>query len=347
MLPHSSRNLRRLFLVFSILLLAAYLLVMYQNWKGALDDTRITLSHVNSAQVQGVRFTLKAHELVLKGLGTELYLQGALTQPEKGRGLIERMKRIDTGMVGLGLARPDGQLVLVSGVKGNVALPNLLASVDTRESFQKVLNADHLQTGRSYFMKILGQWATPIRVSIHNQSGKVVAVVTAGYGIEAGSAGWSNMTLPPDTQSVLLRDDGYLQYAYPKPVNMTLQQLNGEPAAGTTLKQVAALKDKSGFEELYFKRLQGNFYVSYQRIEEYGLLSAAFTPKSAVVAHWLERMIAPTALLMLYFIGGIWAYRRSAWQQELAEQEVAQLSAWQETVLDSTDYSIISTDTKG
>jgi diguanylate cyclase (GGDEF)-like protein/PAS domain S-box-containing protein len=210
-----------------------------------------------------------------------------------------------------------------------------------------VLKSDHLQTGRAYFIKILSQWATPIRVSIHEQSGKVVAVMTAGYGIEAGSAGWSNMTLPPDTQSVLLRDDGYLQYAYPKPVNMTLQQLYGEPAPDTTLKQVAALTDKSGFAEFYFKRLQGYFYVSYQRIEEYGLLSAAFTPKRAVVGLWLERMLAPTALLLLYFIGGVWAYRRSALQQEQAEQEVAQLSAWQEAVLDSTDYSIISTDTSG
>jgi diguanylate cyclase (GGDEF)-like protein/PAS domain S-box-containing protein len=339
--------LRRLFLVFSILLLAAYLLVLYQNWKGALDDTRITLAHVNSAQVQGVRFTLKAHELVLRGLGTELFLQGALSHPEKGRGLIERMRNIDTGLVGLGLARPDGQLVLVSGVKDNAALPNLLVSAETRESFLTVLKSDHLQTGRAYFIKILSQWATPIRVSIHEQSGKVVAVMTAGYGIEAGSAGWSNMTLPPDTQSVLLRDDGYLQYAYPKPVNMTLQQLYGEPAPDTTLDQVAALTDKSGFAEFYFKRLQGYFYVSYQRIEEYGLLSAAFTPKRAVVGLWLERMLAPTALLLLYFIGGVWAYRRSALQQEQAEQEVAQLSAWQEAVLDSTDYSIISTDTSG
>jgi diguanylate cyclase (GGDEF)-like protein/PAS domain S-box-containing protein len=237
--------------------------------------------------------------------------------------------------------------VLVSGVKGKVALPNLLASADTRESFLAALKSDHLHTGRSYFMKLLGQWATPIRVPIRDHLGKVVAVMTAGYGIEAGSAGWSNMTLPPDTSVVLLRDDGYLQYAFPMPKSMTLQQLYGEPAADTTLKQVAALKAKSGFEEFYFKRLQGYYYTSYQRIEEYGLLSAAFTPRSAIISLWLERMIAPTALLLLYFIGGVWAYRRSAWQQERAEQEVAQLSAWQEAVLDSTDYSIISTDTSG
>lgn len=347
MLPHSVRNLLRLFLVFSLLLLAAYLLAMYQNWKGALDDTRITLAHINSAQVQGVRFTLKAHELVLRGLGTELYLQGALSQPEKGRALIERMRRIDTGIVGLGLARPDGQLVLVSGVKGNMALPNLLAAADTRESFLAALKSDHLQIGRSYFMKVLGQWATPIRVPIHDRSGKAVAVMTAGYNIEAGSAGWSNMTLPSDTSSVLLRDDGYLQYAYPIPSNITLQQLYAEPVADTTLKQVAELTDKSGFELFYFKRLPGYHYVSYQRIDEYGLLSAAFTPRGAVISLWLQKMIAPTALLVLYFIGGVWAYRRSAVQQEHAEQKVAQLSAWQEAVLDSTDYSIISTDVNG
>ncbi len=347
MLPHSSRNFRRLFLVFSLLLLAAYFIAMFQNWKGALDDTRNSLAHVNSAQVQGVRFTLKAHELVLRGLGTELYLQGALSQPEKGRGLIERMRSIDTAMVGLGLARPDGQLVLVSGIKRGVALPNLLDSADTRESFLAALQSDQLQSGRSYFMKALGKWATPIRVPIHDHRGKVVAMMTAGYGIQAGSASWSRMALPPQTQTVLLRDDGYLQYINPIPENLTLQQIYGEPIADTTLKQVTGLTEKSGFGLFDFKRLSGYYYVSYQRIDEYGLLSAAFMPRSAVIGLWLERMIAPTALLLLYLMGGMWAYRRSARQQEQAEQEVAQLSAWQEAVLDSTDYGIISTDIKG
>jgi diguanylate cyclase (GGDEF)-like protein/PAS domain S-box-containing protein len=336
-----------LLLVFTALLLLAYVLVMLQSWKGALEDVRHNLSQINTAQVQGVRFTLKAHELVLRGLGSELYSQGALTQPEKGRALIDRMKKIDAGMVGLGLARPDGQLVLVSGVARGVPLPNLMHLPDSSESFAAMLKAGHLQTGRSYFMKLLGQWAIPIRVPIHDHAGKLVAVMTAGYGIDAQSAGWANLNLPPDTQSVLLRDDGYVQFFYPLPRNMTLQQLYGERVAESTLNQLSHLKDNAGFEEFYLTRLQGYFYASYQRIDDYGMLSATLAPRKIAIGLWLERMIAPTVLLLLYLAVGIWAYRRSAFQQAQAEQEVEKLSAWQEAVLDSADYSIISTDVNG
>lgn len=338
--------LRRLFFVFTALLVVAYVATLARSWQETLRDTRASLTHINSMLIQGVRSTMKTHELVLLGLGGELVAQGALQHPEKGRALIERMKAIDPGIAGFGLARPDGQLVLVSGVPDSASLPDLSARPETRDSFLQSIAQKRIQIGRPYFMEALKQWVSPIRVPIPDQKGNVIAVMTAGYSPVNGSTAWANMILPPEVETALLREDGYLQHYYPSPQG-PLDEIYGKPVAPETLGQVRAFPDTSGFTSIAFPRNLGRYYVSYERVAEYGLLAGAVVPRRAVVSQWLERAIAPTALLFVYLLGSLWAYRRFAMQQHTAENEVAKLSSWQQAVLDSTEYSIISTDTSG
>lgn len=327
-------------------MVGAYLGALLQNWLNAYNDTKASLNHINSMLVQGVRSTMKSHELVLLGLGGELVAQGALQQPEKGRQLIERMKNLAPGIVGFGLARPDGQLVLVSGVTNSASLPNLAKAPETRDSFLQSIAQNRIQLGRPYFMKSLGHWVSPIRAPIHDASGKVVAVMTAGHAIEHGSASWTNITLPRNVEIALLRQDGYLQHFYPLP-DLTLEDAYGRPAHPETLRQVKRFQGTRGFTSMNIPRRHGHSYVAYERIEAYGLLAGSFVPRSVVVADWLERSTPPTLLLFVYFLGSLWAYRRSAAQQQLATHEVARLTDWQQAVLDSAEYSIISTDTDG
>jgi len=338
--------LRHLFIVFTFLLIAAYLASLLQNWREALNDTRTSLIHINNMLVQGVRSTMKSHELVLRGLGSELVEQGALQQPENGRKLIERMKTIEPGIAAFGLARPDGQLVLVSSVTNSSTLPNLAQMPESRDSFLQAIANNRIQIGRPYFMKLLGRWVSPIRVPIHNAKGEIVAVMTAGYPLENGSSAWNNMALPPDVETALLRDDGYLQDYYPMPQD-PLEELYGKPVASETLRQARALTGTSGFTSIEFPRVLGQYYVAYERVGEYGIVAGTVIPRSAVLARWLDRLIAPTALLLVYFMGSLWAYRRSVAQQNQTQSEVAKLTDWQQTLLNSTEYSIISTDTKG
>ena len=338
--------LRRLFIVFISLSLAAYFAALIQNWREVINDTRASLTHINSMMVQGARSAMKTHELVLLGFGGELVARGALQHPENGRNLIEHMQAIDPEFAGFGLARPDGQLVLVSSVTNSAALLNLAKMPESRDSFLDCIAKDQIQIGRPYFMKALERWVSPIRVPIHDSKGNIVAVMTAGYPLDQGSDPWGNMTLPRTVETALLRDDGYLQHLYPKS-QWTMEQTYGTPVASETLKQVKTLSESSGFTSMYFSRRQGYFYVAYERLEEYGLYAAAFTSRSSVLALWLERSIVPTALLFIYFFGSLWAYRRSATQQNKAENEVAKLTDWQQTLLDSAEYSIISTDANG
>lgn len=341
-----SRGLWRLFIFFMFLMLLAYLAALLQNWRDTINDTRESLTHINSMLVQGVRSTMKTHELVLIDFGEELVARGALQHPENGLTLIQHMKSIDPEFVGFGLARPDGQLVLRSNVADSASLPNLTKMPESRDSFLECIAKDRIQLGRPYFMKALNRWVNPIRVPIHDAKGTIVAVMTADYQLDHGSTTWVNMALPPNVTTALLREDGYLQHFYPRG-QRTMEQTYGVPVAFEIISQVKAQADSSGFTANYFPRLHGNFYIAYERLEEVGLLAVSFVPRNVVVDVWLEREIVPTALFLVYFLGSVWAYRRSTKQQQLAENEVAKLTNWQQTLLDSAEYSIISTDTNG
>ena len=340
------RALRRLFVVFTLLLVGAYLISLVQTWQDTLRDTRASLTHINSMLVQDFRSTMKTHELLLLGVGSELIAQGALQQPENGRKLLERMIAIEPGIAGLGLALPDGQLILVSHAKSGQPLPNLAERPETRDSFSLSIEKNSIQVGRPYFMPALDQWVSPVRVPIHDSTGKIIAVMTAGYSLKTGSANWASMTLPPEVETALLRQDGYLQNIFPMPAD-TLENIYGRPVAPETIRQAGAITDTSGFTSIFLPRRDGNFYVAYERIAEHGLLANTFMPRQAVVTHWLKRMITPTALLFFYLLGSFLAYRHAIREQQKAESEITNLTSWQKAVLDGADYSIISTDIHG
>jgi diguanylate cyclase (GGDEF)-like protein/PAS domain S-box-containing protein len=342
--------LRNLFRFLMLLLIATYLGLLTYLWQNTLAKTRADLSYTNSFLVRAVRTTLKEHELILRGLGSALLEVGTLDYPENGRQLIERMKKIDPGMVGFGLAQPDGQLILVSGIPQDSALPNLLTSPATRNSFQDALNSDHLRTGRAYFFKPLADWVVPIRVTLRDDTGKAQAVMIAGYAIENATTAWSNVTLLPQVKVALVGNDGFVRYGSPLPPGpkqQVLQKLFGTQLDTSVLKQIAAIKSDKTFVEMYLPNSGGDNYVAYTRIPEYGLHAGAFITRSVVINHWLQSAAVPTALLFLILISGLLAYQRAVQQQTRANSEIQQLSAWQQAVLDGADYSIISTDTNG
>lgn len=344
------RPLRGLFYALVGLFVLAYFIAIARHWVDAKRAAEMQLRYFNSILVQNTRATLKNYELVLRGLGSELIAQGALQSPSRGRELIERMKSIDPGMAGLGLARPDGQLILVSGVPDGKPLPNLLNQPETRDSFLASIRSGRLQLGRPYYMKALKLWANPVRVPILDAQGRLTAVMTAGYAVEGGTTVWAHTTLPPEVQLALLRDDHYLQYFYPLPAGETraiIQSTYGRPIAPETLDQLAAAGRAQGAMMIDLPRNQGLHYLVYERIDEYGLLAGSFIPWRTIVHHWLQRLLLPSLLLCIFLVGGTWVYRRSLARQTVSDAAVAHLSAWQQAVLDGADYSIISTNTAG
>ena len=342
--------LRNLFRFLILLLIVAYLCLIAYLWHETLSKTRNDLGYIDSFLVQAVRTTLKEHELILRGLGSELLAEGALDDPEKGRSLIERMKKIDPGMIGFGLAKPNGQLILVSGRPKGMHLPNLLQRLESAQGFRETLASDHLRTGQPYYFDLLGDWVVPIRVTIRDETGNVQAVMAAGYAIENATTAWNKVTLLPQVKVALMGNDGFLRYGYPLPPgpkDEVWQKYYGKPVDVKIQKQIATIKPEQAFETMFLGDSGGYNYVAYTRIPEYGLHAGAFIARSVVVTKWLHQLLVPTALMLLFMTSGLLAYRRAVLQQTRSNSKIRKLSAWQQAMLDGADYSIISTDNNG
>ena len=88
-------------------------------------------------------------------------------------------------------------------------------------------------------------------------------------------------------------------------------------------------------------------YLSYDFIPKYEMHAVVLIDQKTVFLHWLKRTVAPTVLLIIFLLGGGWAFYKASRRQENAERKISQLSAWQEAVLDGANYSIVSTDIDG
>ncbi len=311
----------------SIVLLVAvvYVISVYSAWQRTLSNTETNLSQINSMLAQGVRSTLKAHELILRGFGEELIARGALESPEAGREFIEHMHTIDPGIAGFGLARPDGQLMLISTVKQGVPLPNLMEMPESRDSFKEVLESRHLRTGRPYFFKPLNTWLVPIRSPVFDKNGKLIAVMAAAYKMDSDSVSWSNAELPAETALALMRDDGYLIFRQPLLPGGGVQSYEmayGSPVAESTIRLVKSLDKEKSFLTFYAPDTDTNYYFFYSSITEYGIHAGAFISQKAVILNWLQRIIAPTILVFLFMIAGGWAFRRASQTQARADEEL-------------------------
>lgn len=321
--PTRAQTLRNLYISFSFLLVLVYSIAIFQSWRETMHDVKSSLKYISSLLVQATRATFKSNELILRGLGSELLEQGALTKPENGRLLIERMKAIDPGMAGFGLARPDGQLVLVSGVKAGVKLPNLITNPVTSESFHKSIITKSFQTGRPYFMEQLKSWVIPIRVPLLDKDGRVTAVMTAGYSIDAGSAAWAHLQVPKDVNILLLRRDGYRLHVHPLPPgekSLVMQTYYGAPLPPGPMEKLNSLVEDEGFDQVYAPLSKATLIFYYQMLPEYEIFVGSLIPRKTVLLLWLERSVAPTALFLVFLIGGYFAYRRSVVQ--LAKSDI-------------------------
>lgn len=349
---HGVHPLRRLFRIFVMLGVAVYAVTLVMLWRETLSGFEKDLKHHVSLLSQSVRMTVKHHESILVGMGGELVAQGALDEPEKGRALIERMHAVDRGFVGHGLARPDGQLVLVSGLPAGTRLPNLMAHPDARDSFEKTVSTRRFIIGRPYLMKQLGQWVIPIRAPVIGPDGQVAAVMAAGYNLQSESVAWANMKLPAGLHVLILRDDAHGLFAAPLPADFSAEELHrffGEPGGDAHIQAFRALSEGFGFIQTRASRLlpHDNMLVSAEYMDGHGLWTAVGVGRETVLGTWTGRILMPSALLGVMLLIGLVVFRRTEIQQLHADKEIRGLTAARQAILDGANYAIIATDLDG
>ncbi|MCB1905372.1 MAG: PDC sensor domain-containing protein, partial [Gammaproteobacteria bacterium] len=160
--------IQRFFRVTTLILLMGYVAYAVNNWMEAKKQVELELDHVNKLLNQTIESTFQHHETVLKVLGQRFLDIDADSHPERGRSLIEELIRVNPTMIGFGLAQPDGQLLIVSGVPPGKPLPNLLHQTESSSTFLKAFDTDRLVVGRTYFMQLFDKWLIPIRIGVRD-----------------------------------------------------------------------------------------------------------------------------------------------------------------------------------
>jgi diguanylate cyclase (GGDEF)-like protein len=333
-LPHrrllEEDPLRAQFVAAAILFVFLFCLYAWQNVARVHDEATDELRYLNRLFAEGTRASFVVQQSRLLLLGEQLRRSGATDDPAAGRELINQMARLDPGMVAFGLARADGQLVLVSGDRAG-ELPNLRQASETRDSFEQAVQTRRLTIGRPYFMSLLSQWVIPLRVALPEPDGSVRWVMTAGLRLDGGSTVWARMQLPSHTGLRLIREDGYLQYiSGPKAPGgdaEAVRALYATPLAEAERRELADLaRPEGGAGVLDRPELGGEVLVSVIGLPEYGLVAIAGTPRWRVYARALRSLLLPAGLMLVYLAATWGAYTRARRAQQRHDDRLVHLA---------------------
>lgn len=188
---HSPSTLLGSFRQVMVIGLVVYLSVAGLIGWGTRETQRESLHDVRALLAQGAHSTLTAHERLLRGLGQALRDRGALEHPERGRALLERVRRAHPGLVGVELARPEGQPILVSPGGADRPDPAPSEQPGTRGRFDAACLTSRLCIGRPHHDAPLGKWVVPIRLAIRDAEDRPRAVITATYPIDEAVVAWN------------------------------------------------------------------------------------------------------------------------------------------------------------
>lgn len=208
------RNLWTLFLLTLAAGSVILVLLLLSSWQSIVAEHKSVHSARVALVAQSMDSVLRTQELLLTVVGREILRAGDLPQTPQHSPELDRILLENPVATGLGMARADGQLILVSSNLDLDLLPNLRRSETSRDSFQEAVATDTMVLGRTYFMSAMNKWVIPVRKALRNPQGEVVAVMTAGLRID-GRAGVLSNSLHSgayDRVTLTRASDGYVQF---------------------------------------------------------------------------------------------------------------------------------------
>lgn len=283
------------FIVFGLI---SGVLFLYNSFRITEHDYHQKLHFLNQLQVQDTQMTLEQYETLLRITGNRLVEAGVDHNPELGRQAIESMKNVNTSLVALGLARADGQLILVSTIPAGVPLPNLLQQPKSRTGFKKVLSSQSLVLGRTYRMKPLTQWTVPMRVALRNNlNGEIHHVMTAGLPLTDKSTLWSQNPLANGIVTTVVRGDGYIQSINPHAGDPNL--LFSAPLSPRKITQLKTMRNNPKVTTTLTSGMLSAVYY----LPQYDLYILTEEPTTHLYAKWAKN--STPMMVVLFATGGL------------------------------------------
>lgn len=345
-IDHLVVSSKHAFKMFVVIFAIGYISILYLLWKDVYGSHEAQLNNVVSLSSQNLELTLNSNALLLKILGEALIKDGALDDPAKGQKRIDDALRNSSGIAGFGLVKTNGDVVLLSGVLPATVIHNLLTDKETRPTFKEVLDTGKFHVGHTYYMKTLKTFVLPIRYPLYHSNGEIAAVMTAGFKLGTREISWGGNVLTEHLDFKIVRTTDKLPvYVTPAPVNAEqLKSIYTSPVETSDSELIdVAVRDKS---RIHFK-YDLNSYSAVKYINEQNLAIIASIDTAKLVSSYFSHIIWPTALFVAIILLGIRLNAAAHTRISESNSRVHELGEWQKTILESTEYSIISTDING
>ncbi|AXH11511.1 EAL domain-containing protein [Halarcobacter bivalviorum] len=297
-------NFWLVYIVVTTLILTAAIFIFYYEWIINKNKYTESLTNFNKISVQNTISSFRNKESTLRILGENLLELDTLNNPENGRKIINDMKRVNKGIVAFGLARYDGQLILVSTLSNTDNLPNLMDDKLTAKSFEEARDSTSMKLGRTYYMENLAKWVIPLRMGIETNDGKILLVMTAGVQVDGGDTVLNIKELPEDLKIQLIREDGFLQFE--NPVENNYEKIYLKEFDFHILKKIDEVKEFT--PEVFISNISNQKrLISVIYIEDYNLYSLVSIPFDVVTKDFNKKLIIAMILLfilllILYFL---------------------------------------------
>lgn len=290
-------NFWLVYIVVTTLILAAAIFIFYYEWIINKNKYIESLTNFNKISVQNTISSFRNKESTLKILGENLLELDSVNNPENGRKIINDMKRVNKGIVAFGLARYDGQLILISTLNSTDNLPNLMDDKVTAKSFEEARDSTRMKLGRTYYMENLAKWVIPIRMGIEAKDGKVPLVMTAGVQVDGKDTVFNIKELPKDLKVQLIREDGFLQFENPSDENY--EKIYLKEFDFHILKKIDELKELT--PEVFISNISNQKrLISVIYIEDYNLYSLVSIPFEVLTKDFNKKLII--AMVLLFFL---------------------------------------------
>jgi len=298
-------NFWLVYLVVSVLILTAAIFIFYYEWIINKNKYVENLTSLNKISTQNTISSFRNQESTLTILGENLLDLDALNNPENGRKLINDLQRVNEGIVAFGLARYDGQLLLVSNINNLKNLPNLMNHKQTSKSFEEARDSTKMVLGRTYYMKSLNKWVIPIRMGIKDKNDKIPLVMTAGLEVNGGDTVLNIKELPFNTKIQIVREDGFLQFQNPISED-DFKKFYEKEFDFNILKKIDSIKNFTP-EVITITTKGTKSLISVIYIEEYNLYSLVSIPYSEMTKDFDKKLVISmilvfVLLLILFFL---------------------------------------------
>lgn len=311
---------------FCVLLLAGAVILYFVSaltWENIYQDAVEKHRHAITLVSTSTKSSLNAQENQLDLIGIHLLDDDNYKDTQKSRAIMAQLMDNNPALAGFGLTNTTGEFLITSDMKNLSMLPNLRTYPQTADSFALTLNTHKMTLGRSYYMPALEEWVLPIRKSLRDDGGEIVAVMTAGLKITGANSfiEGSGMNADEDILFLVREADLYPQYVS---ANYLLRRPNvyDMPISRKVYENALEMLATQGFDKadlmhssgIYDFELNNRFdeaqIMSLKYLPEFSLWVVSQKPKSAIYSEFFN-IFWVYLLAFFFFMATIyWLFRR-------------------------------------